>query len=210
MGSLKAKEDYLKETKALMRSILESHGVTITDDTPFRAYAAGINEAVTNSGSTEGELATVKAKLAGVLSADTLTPLVLEAEDLAGLTVIRKYAMYQHSSLASLSVPSHVTSIDPNAFYGCSALETVVLPKGIRLQSGCFINCSGLKQVYLPAVTDVSECPRLITDTVFPAYDALPDCDFIIPDDASYVFYSQAERWPDVLRGRGSIENYTG
>ena len=212
MSNQKAQEAYLRETKALMRSTLEAHGVTITDGTPFRAYVEGINEAVANSAGNDEELAEVRAKMALVLDtpkqvdSKPTAPLHIKAEDLAGVSTIRRYALYQHYGLTSLEVPENVSSIENSACNGCSNLETLVLPKKIRLQSGCFTNCTGLRRVYLPTIADESERPVLNSNTVFPAFDLAPACDFIVSDATMIELYQADARWAEVILGRIEVE----
>lgn len=210
MSNQKAQEAYLRETKQLMRSKLEEHGVAITDDTPFRAYVDGIDEAVANSAGNDEELAEVREMLTRMITTPLMDantnkparPLHLKAEDLDDVLTIRRYAFYQHYGLTSLEIPENVTSVENSACNGCSNLETLTLPKKIRLQSGCFLNCNGLKAVYLPKITNSSERPILNSDTVFSTAAAMPDCVFYVDSPESLDIYGADVRWSDVLSGR--------
>ena len=206
MSNQKKQEEYLRETKRQMQEKLKKHGVAITDATPFRAYVNGIDEAVANAKPSSSSEEMLRHKIERILSSEVYG-FELTAEDMGGITIIRRYALYQNPSIVSVEVPETVTSIDPNAFNGCSMLETVRLPKKVRLQASCFANCTALKRVYLPAVTDASELPVLITDTVFPSFSDLPDCDFVVTDDKTAAIYGQNERWEAVTRGRFAIIN---
>lgn len=199
MSNQKAQEAYLRETKRLMRSKLADYGVAITDSTPFRAYVGGIDLAVANATPppTEPDEAVdeLRKKIRLMVSSETLDTLALTAEDFEGVDVIRRYALYNHPALTSVEIHPDVLSIDPNAFYGCAKLETVRLPKKIKLQSNCFANCTALKRVYLPVVTTSEEIPQFITGSVFPLKSAAPDMRFIVPDQTSKDLYLKNPMW---------------
>lgn len=210
MSNQKAQEAYLRETKQLMRSKLEGHGVEITDDTPFRAYVNGIDEAVEKAvASVEPEgpegVDELRKKIRLMMSGETMDSFELTAEDFAGVAVVRRYALYTNLNLTSVELHPDVLTIDPNAFNGCTKLETVRLPKKVKLQANCFGNCTGLKRVYLPAVTEVSECPQLIADKVFPTGSELPDLQFVVPDHTTGNIFMKVEKWIEVFTGRGYV-----
>ena len=207
MSNQKAQEEYLRETKRLMRSKLEEHGVTVTDLTPFRAYVGGIDQAVANATPPpvvpDEELDRLRKKIRLMVSGQTMDSFELTAEDFAGVDVVRRYALYTNLNLTSVEIHPDVLTIDPNAFNGCTKLETVRLPKKVKLQSNCFANCTALKRVYLPAVTEVSECPQLIADKVFPTYSELPDLVFVVPDQTTGDVFLRVEKWSEIFIGRG-------
>lgn len=55
-------------------------------------------------------------------------------------------------------VPDSVTVIEPGAFSGCSALQSVELPAGLTaIRTDTFRNCTGLESITIPdSVTDIS------------------------------------------------------
>ncbi|MBE6784129.1 MAG: leucine-rich repeat domain-containing protein [Ruminococcaceae bacterium] len=210
MSNQKAQEDYLRETKALMKEKLISHGVAVTDSTPFRAYVNSIDLAVANATASmepDEEVEALREKIRLILSSETPDTLELTAEDFAGVDIVRRYAMYSHPSLTSVEIHSNVLSIDPNAFYGCKKLETVILPRKVKLQANCFGNCTGLKRVYLPSAPTVHDAPNLINNNAFPDATTCPDLRFILPSQESQAVYLNlmSSTWGNLIEGRYQI-----
>ncbi len=75
-----------------------------------------------------------------------------ELQYFTGLTLISDDAFNGCYRLASVTIPSNVTSIGWNAFRACSALSTVILPEGVTtIGNYAFRNCSGLTSVTFPS-----------------------------------------------------------
>ena len=73
-------------------------------------------------------------------------------------------AFFENHTLASIEVPAGLTSIDDNAFHGCSSLASVVLPAGLTsIGDYAFAGCSSLASVELPSSL------TSIGDDTFPA-----------------------------------------
>lgn len=208
MSNQKAQEDYLRETKRLMYSKLLEHGVAITDRTPFRAYVGAIDLAVNNATpppvEPDEEVDRLSKVVRLMVSGETTDRLELTAADFAGVDVVRRYALYNNLNLTSVEIHPDVLTIDPNAFNGCTKLETVRLPRQVKLQANCFANCSGLKRVYLPQISHMSEAPSLINNNAFPDATTSPDLIFIVPTQGSLDIYRtlQASTWGKLIEGR--------
>lgn len=97
-------------------------------------------------------------------------------ETLGGVPVtqIGNYAFYDCSSLTSVVIPKSVTTIGVGVFEACSSLTSVVIPEGVtEIGSGAFSGCSSLTSVVIPeSVTEIgnlafSGCSSL-TSVVLP------------------------------------------
>ena len=71
--------------------------------------------------------------------------------------LILSYAFYGCSSLASITIPYNVTSIDSYAFKGCSSLTSVTIPDSVTsIGRSAFENCSSLASITIPdSVTSI-------------------------------------------------------
>ena len=62
------------------------------------------------------------------------------------------YAFYGCSGLASLTIPSSVTSIGASAFEGCCGLTSLTIPSSVTSIGGsAFAGCSGLTSLTIPS-----------------------------------------------------------
>jgi hypothetical protein len=174
------KLDYLNQTKQGQKEVLQSYNVEVTENTPFRQYQ---NKFVEGFGM----------KIEGVVEglSGKAVHFDLDERDLSRISVIRRYALYNNANLKNLIIPNNVTSIDPNAFYGCTGLLTVKLPKNIRLQASCFNGCSGLLKVYLPDVENFGDVPTLGNINVFNS----TTCEFAVSSQEIKSIYLQDSNW---------------
>ena len=70
----------------------------------------------------------------------------------SSLTSIEREAFAGCSGLTSLSLPSSLTSIKYRAFYGCSGLTSLSLPSSLTsIEYYAFYGCSGLTSLSLPS-----------------------------------------------------------
>lgn len=74
-----------------------------------------------------------------------------------GTTGIAGYAFNKCSNLASISIPTTVSSIGSYAFSGCSRLSSVVIPNGVKsIDYYTFRDCNGLTSISIPnSVTSI-------------------------------------------------------
>ena len=77
----------------------------------------------------------------------------------SSVTSIGQNAFYGCSSLQSVNIPSSVTSIGQNAFYGCSSLQSITIPDNVTsIGNYAFQNCSSLQSIAIPSsVTSVGQ-----------------------------------------------------
>ncbi len=69
----------------------------------------------------------------------------------SGVTSIVGNAFYGCTSLTSVSIPASVTTIGGNAFYGCTSLTSVSIPASVTtIGSYAFYNCTRLTAVGIP------------------------------------------------------------
>lgn len=55
------------------------------------------------------------------------------------------------TSLASITIPDSVTSIDSGAFRGCTSLTSITIPNSVtRIGNGAFSNCTALTSINIP------------------------------------------------------------
>ena len=80
----------------------------------------------------------------------TITELVDEH-----ITAISDYAFYGCSALKTV-ICTNATRFRSDSFTGCTALETVSLPQ-VRWLDGAFKNCTALKNVDLPNLRDIQK-----------------------------------------------------
>ena len=70
----------------------------------------------------------------------------------SGVTSIGDYAFYNCYSLASITIPSGVTSIGDYAFSGCYSLASITIPSGVTsIGTYAFNNCYSLVHVTIPS-----------------------------------------------------------
>jgi len=76
----------------------------------------------------------------------------------SGLTSIGSNAFTNCYSLASITIPSGVTSIGASSFYSCYSLASITIPSGVTsIGSNAFTNCYSLASITIPSgVTGIS------------------------------------------------------
>ena len=112
--------------------------------------------------------------------------------------------------LATVTIPSSVTSIGSDAFCNCSGLTSVTIPSSVTsIGSDAFRGCDNLTSVRIPSsVTEIGyaafvECPNLESVT----FSGLPLSGYsdgwIFSDATGYYLPKHAEAWAEVINEDG-------
>ena len=90
-----------------------------------------------------------------------------------GATNIRGGAFEECRSLASVSIPKSVITIDPDAFYSCTSLSNITIPNSVTdIYSSAFYGCTSLSNITIPnSVISIgkhafSKCTSLTSVTI--------------------------------------------
>ena len=125
----------------------------------------------------DGELSKAEAaavsSLGSVFTSKTNIKTFEELRYFTGLTSIGSNAFSGCTALKSIIIPENVTSFSSNAFKNCRNLTAVNVPENLTsIGSGCFSSCSLLESIVIPeTVTSVGDnafqrCSKLATVTV--------------------------------------------
>ena len=99
------------------------------------------------------------------------------------------YNQFFSSSITSLTIGSHPTSIGESMFSNCTKLTTLVIPSNISsINSSAFYNCSGLTSITVHSTTP----PTLVSS----AFNNTNDCPIYVPSE-SVDAYKAADGWKD-------------
>jgi hypothetical protein len=81
-------------------------------------------------------------------------------EDTVTVTQINSSAFYGCTGLESIVIPEGVTTIGASAFSGCTGLKSIVISKGVEtIGDDAFSNCESLESVVIPdGVTTIRYC----------------------------------------------------
>ena len=70
----------------------------------------------------------------------------------SSVTQIRREAFFGCYALTSIEIPATVKEIDNEAFWNCSSLQQIALPDGLeKINDEAFYRCESLSSVYIPA-----------------------------------------------------------
>lgn len=92
----------------------------------------------------------------------------LKSVDISGITKLGEDAFYYCTALETVTIPDSITELTGSVFGNCTALQTVSLPSGLQtIGNGCFYSCMNLTNIQIPeTVTSIGEyaffnCPLL-------------------------------------------------
>lgn len=141
----------------------------------------------------DGELSQVEAavvtSLGTVFAGNTTISSFDELQFFTGLTSISNNAFEGCSALSSVVLPDVLTSIGSNAFDGCAALASIAIPSGVTsIGVNAFSGCNNLQTVYVGMVTPVA-----ITENIF---ENRANATLFVPV-GSKAAYEAANYWKD-------------
>lgn len=87
-----------------------------------------------------------------VLGDDSTVPVFQSIQLPSSLTEIKAQAFYGCEALEIIEIPETVTSIGTSAFAGCSSLAKILIPESVHtIGKACFDSCVRLKEIQLPS-----------------------------------------------------------
>lgn len=139
---------------------------------------------------------------------------IVIASEYEGLPVkeIAASAFENCSSLASISIPSSVTSIGDGAFSGCSSLTSIAIPDSITsIGDGAFSGCGSLTSITIPnSVTSIGasafeNCSSLTSITIPDSVTSIGWRAFMNCSSLETVYYTGSqEQWDEISISSGN------
>ena len=76
------------------------------------------------------------------------------------VTCIGDHAFFGCSSLRGIAIPKSVTTIGESAFFGCKDMKHIVIPNQVRkIGKGAFMYCENVESLIIPdSVTEIEDC----------------------------------------------------
>ena len=159
-----------------------TYSFELAEDSPTTYYAL-FNSTISTSQTVRNLIYTFynEAKLASVSDTTSTTlsgafeipSVVSSGENSYKVYSIDSYAFYNCSSLTSISIPKGVTEIGGSAFRYCSSLTEITIPDGVtEIEGHVFDNCSKLTSITIPdGVTAIGDfaftgCSNLTSITI--------------------------------------------
>ena len=110
--------------------------------------------------------------------------------ELGSSVSLNSYAFNYCYSLASITIPDGVTSIESSTFNNCYSLASITIPSGVTsVGSGAFANCYGMREYHFLSTTP----PTLPNTNAFNNIQS--DCVIYVPV-GSLEAYKTASNWP--------------
>ena len=120
----------LANSKQAIKASINAKGGSVTDSTPFADYSTAIDN-LPSGGSGNPLLTSIDVSDFTGTTFNDAKSYITDVTIPSGVTSIGQNAFYGCSSLTSITIPSGVTSIGQNAFYGCSSLTSITIPSGV-------------------------------------------------------------------------------
>ncbi len=101
----------------------------------------------------KGEISnsTIKEIAKAISEKDSTIRIALDLSDTTDLSTIEQNAFYGCTSLTSIELPSSVTLIVGSAFHGCKNLASIEIPDGVTyIGSSAFYGCENLASIEIP------------------------------------------------------------
>lgn len=218
------KLNYLKETKNLIKAALIDKGASITDETPFRDYAAAV-EGISSGGTGITPIGTDGRPTGAVTVPEGVETLYqyLFRDDTAvtsinfptTLTEIPNNACNGCTALNAVDIKSDITNIGSSAFYGCD-LNSISIPNGVTTIGGnAFANNVNLTDVEINFTSDLTTisasafgtCRKLSKVRISPAVTFIGDAAFINCDLSGLIIDTDIKVSDNLYQANGSNIN---
>ena len=125
-----------------------------------------------------------------------------------GVTEIGEYAFYSCTGLTGVTLPKRLNAIRNHAFYGCSNLEEITIPDRIRgIGNAAFHSCSSLASIVLPnSITRINgyvfyNCTDLQSITIPAEIKSVDDYAFSGCSSLQDIYLSDLNAWLAISYG---------
>lgn len=211
--SIAKKLERLLQTKNEIKAAIESKGVIVAQNEPFRNYPAKI--ASIQGG---GSIPLAEYDMSALQDNSVIAYMEAVPEGYVRVRIEGTGAMMDYSDrlggiqsplqgnpmLKKIIVADSVTTIGSNAFFGCANLTEIVIPDSVTsIGKGAFSNCTSLTSVVIP------DSVTTIGNSAFTGCMSLTSV--IIPDSVTYIGdLAFGEGNPDLILKPEALEKPEG